>query len=165
MLHFPIRSYEQYKRRVETVVFRGDPPATETRKRLRRRYKHGRLERSYEKLVPSREELEREIGAGRMLVDTSLRDSLRACGNGSGPPDPAVAANGGGDPVPPLDEAAAAAELAEIEYDSMQAIARNQRLLIRRIDRLQERSGVPKARVRPRGTLPGRLLLRLRRML
>ena len=48
----------------------------------------------------------------------------------------------------------------------MQAIARGQRMLGRRIDRLQERSRQPRARVNSRGgTLPGRLLLQLRRKL
>ena len=160
VLHFPIRSYEQYRRRVETVVFRGDPPATETRKRLRRRLKHGRLEHSYEKLIVPEAEIERDVEAGMLTVDVSLRDSLRACAEGIPPGRRAVATSG----APPSDEQYAA-ELAEIEYDAMQSIARNQRLLLRRIDRLQEKSRERKARVHSSSTLPGRLLLRLRRAL
>ena len=159
VLHFPIRSYEQYCRRVETIVFRGNPPASETRKRLRRRYRHSRLDRSYAKLVASESEIEDGIEAGALVVDERLRDALRRA------PDPLASAH----PVVGSDKEAPnpeweRAELAEIEYDAMQALARTQRMLLRRLDRVQERSGAPKARINPRkGTLPGRMLLQLRR--
>ena len=65
VLHFPLRSYEQYRRRVETVLFQGDPPMTETRKRLRRRYKNGRLEDSYLAMITPDAELQDEIDRGR----------------------------------------------------------------------------------------------------
>jgi hypothetical protein len=161
VLHFPIRSFEQYRGRVETIVHRGDPPATETRKRLRRRLKHGRLEGAYEKLVPGADEVEREIAEGRLVVDRSLRDLLRASPDPLAPEPAAPTAA-----APRLSDDERRAELAEIEYDAMQAIARSQRLLLRRIDRLQKDSGRPKARLDSRaGTAPGRMLLRLRRSL
>ncbi len=162
VLHFPIRSYEQYRRRVETVVFRGDPPATETRKDLRRRLKHGRLERSYQKLVLPEFRIERRTESGLLVMDPSLRDSLRACPDG-------IPAAGAGEAVASgqagLNGEQLAAELAEIEYDAMQSIARSQRILLRRVDRLQEQSRKNKARVRSDSTRVGRLLLRLRRAL
>ncbi|TFG73162.1 MAG: glycosyltransferase family 2 protein [Solirubrobacterales bacterium] len=160
VLHFPIRSYEQYRARVETIVFRGDPPVSETRKRLRRRYNNDRLDRSYAKLVAAEPEIERGIEAGRLVVDERLRDALRDSPDPFAPRSAEVADSESAEP------AAGQAELAEIEYDAMQAIARNQRLLVRRLDRLQRQSGKRKARLNPRpGTLPGRMLLRLRRSL
>ena len=146
VLHFPIRSYEQYRRRVETVVFRGDPPATETRKDLRRRLKHGRLERSYEKLVLPRVP---DRAPDRVAGSWS---SIRACATRCAPAPTASPRPAPGMPWPPgsagLDGEQLAAELAEIEYDAMQSIARSQRMLLRRVDRLQEQSRKNKARVR-----------------
>ena len=150
VLHLPLRSYEQYRRRVETVLFHGDPPMTETRRLLRRRYNHGRLEQAYRRLIAADDEIQRRIEEGDLVEDTSLRDAIAALPAGP----------------PPIGEAEEAAELAEIEFDAMQAIARSQRQLGRRIDRLQERSRQRKARFDSGGgTLPGRLLLRLRRRL
>lgn len=160
VLHFPIRSYEQYRRRIETIVFRGDPPITKTRRRLRRRYNNGRLDRSYAKLIVDDETIERELASGALIVDERLRDELRDGVDALAPEAPT--------PVEPepIDPGLEAAEMAEIEYDAMQTIARSQRLLVRRLDRLQRDSGQRKARINPRaGTLPGRMLLRLRRSL
>lgn len=157
VMHFPIRSFEQYKRRIETVVFRGDPPNSETRKRLRRQYNHDRLGRGYEKQISSAEEIAAGIEAGRLVVDERLRDSVRQS------PDP-LAGSAGEAPARTVGDAEREQELAEAEYDAMQSLARSQRMLIRRLDRAQERANQPKARVgRAAGTRAGRLLLRLKR--
>jgi hypothetical protein len=159
VMHFPIRSYEQYRKRVETVVFRGDPPMRGARKRLRRSYNNGRLPRSYAKLIADEETIEQELEAQNLTIDERIREALVRS------TDPLAAGAQRAEPAVP-DPETEAAELAEIEYDAMQSIARSQRLLVRRLDRLQLGSGQRKARINPRaGTLPGRLLLRLRRTL
>lgn len=156
VLHFPIRSFAQYVGRVETLVKRGDPPKTEARKRLMRRYKHGRLDRSYERLTLAGPRLERELQSGRLVLDDTVGRVLAA---GSGPLEGASSERreAAGDPS---DEQIR--DLGEIEFDAMQSLARNQRTLMRRLDRAQASAG-NKARVPTDPGLPRRLIARAKR--
>jgi len=143
VMHFPVRSFEQYTRRVETLLFRGDPPRTKARRQLMRRYTHGRLDKSYARLMLAEHQLERRIADGRLVVDERIRDALaEPSGNGT----------------PGWSEAE---DLAEIEFDAMQSLARSQRTLIRRLDRAQKGGPGRKARVE-NGGLRRRLARRVR---
>ena len=157
VLHFPVRSFDQYVRRVETLLFRGDPPKNETRRRLLRRYRHGRLDRNYERLLVGDERLQEEVEAGRVIEDRTMAEAL------AGVPDPLVErpARGAAPSSPPTE--AQLEDLAEVEFDAMQAIARNQRLLMRRLDRAQRSSGVRKARTNGNGSVSRRILSRAKR--
>jgi Glycosyl transferase family 2 len=155
VMHFPIRSFEQYKRRVETTIFHG---GFEDRAHgdLRQAYDEGRLPELYERLIIDDEEVTRGIRERRLVRDTRIRDFLEAC------PDPL-----GSDPVgaeQPLREGTAAeqeAELDEIRHDAMQSLARTQRSLIRQLDNFRER--VAKQRKRLRKAEGGRLRNLVRR--
>lgn len=159
VVHFPVRSLEQYERRVETLLFRGDPPMNENRKRLMRQYRHGRLGRSYERLALDGGRLSELIDRGLLVEDHSIAEVL------ANAPDPLESppAPRSVDPSPHEPTPEEVADLAEVEYDAMQAMARNQRLLMRRLDRSQRNSGERKARTARPGSSPRRLLGRGRR--
>lgn len=158
VMHFPVRSFEQYVRRIETLLFRGDPPKTENRRRLMRQYRHGRLDRSYGRLTLDEERLREQLESGHVIEDRSIAAVLAAAADPLVErPQPTAEAAAALEPTP-----AELAELAEVEYDAMQAMARNQRLLMRRLDRSQRNSGQRKARTGANGSVPRRLLNRAR---
>ncbi len=96
VLHFPLRSFEQYKRRVETTLFHGgfDDKAHDE---LREAYDEGRLPELYESLVLSDADAEAGIAEGRLVEDTRIRDHLTGT-EGTEPSVPSVAWGAGGDP-------------------------------------------------------------------
>jgi hypothetical protein len=150
VMHFPIRSFEQYKRRVETTIFHG---GFEDRAHddLRKAYDEGRLPELYEKLVLSDEEAETGIAEGRLVEDDRIADSLRTC------PDPL---EGGGERLV-VSSANAEDELAEIRLDAMQTLARTQRSLVRQLDNFRERVAKQRERLRrAEGGGPFRRLVR-----
>ncbi|MGI8460937.1 MAG: glycosyltransferase family 2 protein [Solirubrobacterales bacterium] len=140
VMHFPLRSFEQYKRRVETTIFHGGF-SDQAHQDLRDAYDDGRLPELYEKLALSDAEAKAGIEEGRLVEDTRIRDFLRE--TGTGPPIPA----------------AVEAELAEIRHDAMQTLARTQRSLVRQLDNFRER--VAKQRKRLKAAESGGRLRRL----
>jgi hypothetical protein len=150
VMHFPIRSFEQYKRRVETTIFHG---GFEDRAHgdLREAYDEGRLPELYEKLVLSDEEAETGIAEERLVEDDRLSEYLRTC------PDPLT---GGGEMLV-VTSANPQEELAEIRYDAMQTLARTQRSLVRQLDNFRERVEKQRKRLRrAEGGGPFRRLVR-----
>jgi hypothetical protein len=84
ILHFPLRSLEQCRRKyvtqfvaLEKNAEKGIPPHMA---RAYDAYRHGRLSEFYEPLVVSGDRLERGLADGTYAVDTRLRDALRALG-------------------------------------------------------------------------------------
>ena len=142
VMHFPIRSFEQYKRRVETTLFHG---GFEDRAHddLRAAYDEGRLPELYEKLTLDDAEARRGIAEGRLVKDTRIREFLHAC------PDPlGGGAVGSGAPIREGTAAEQRAELAEIRHDAMQTLARTQRSLTRQLDNFRERVAKQRKRIR-----------------
>ncbi len=140
VLHFPIRSFEQYKRRVETTIFHGGF-SDKAHDELREQYEAGRLPELYDQLVLDDAAAEAGIAEGGLVRDEALRDFIAAC------PDPLAASTtaersveGGAPPLAPgaAQPAAAAEQLAAerqaIELDAMASLARSQRSLIRQLD-------------------------------
>jgi hypothetical protein len=138
VLHFPIRSFEQYKRRVETTIFHGGFE-DQAHDELRERYEAGELPELYTELAVDDDALEAGIAAGRLVRDPTVVDVLARA------PDPvaagAVAAASEDAGRAPAGRTASAAdgedeghELREIEHDAMATLARTQRSLIRQLD-------------------------------
>ena len=76
VFHFPFRSLEQYERKT-TRRARGDKPLGQYVRGLQA-HERGRLEEVYEALVVDNAALERGCAEGSLVVDTRLRDALRA---------------------------------------------------------------------------------------
>ena len=134
VLHFPIRSFEQYKRRVETTIFHGGFE-DQAHDELRDRYEAGELPELYAELAVDDAALEAGIAAGRLVRDPTVVDVLARA------PDP-VAAGAVAAATDDAGRTAGAAEggedagheLREIEHDAMATLARAQRSLIRQLD-------------------------------
>ena len=123
ILHFPVRSYEQYRRRVEVILFHGGYEDRPRHRELRRLYDNGALGERYERLVVDDAEVEVRMRDGSLVEDAGVREFLGGC------PDPLASleqarAWAAARAVDPED---AAAELAANELDMMHALDRADR--------------------------------------
>jgi Glycosyl transferase family 2 len=137
VLHFPVRSFEQYRNRVETELFRGDPPVKGARLRLKQAWDEGRLEELFGELALVGDAAEAAIASGDFVRDNRFRDFLATAPDpldpGAGPrPEPAHT-----DPE----------DLADNTFDGMQTLARTQRTFQRRLERAQRKLGKEKAKL------------------
>jgi hypothetical protein len=134
ILHFPVRSFEQFKRRAEIAVA-GSYPDRGVFARLRREHAEGRLEELYAGLALTDEEIEEGIREGRLVRDERFRDLLGRC------PDPLSGAEAGTVRAQ-LEPAELERELAELEFDAMQLLGRTEGWLVlqrnRNRDRIEE---------------------------
>ncbi|MFL5819106.1 MAG: glycosyltransferase family 2 protein [Solirubrobacteraceae bacterium] len=137
ILHFPLRSFEQYRRRVEVNLFGGNDE-TPRRRELRRLYEEGRLPELYAGLVLDDAQVEARLREGTLVVDHGLRDFLAGC------PDPLAGA--GPALAPP--EQDVESELAAIRLDVMSALARGEELETRRRGKRNQRLKQLKAQLR-----------------
>ena len=89
VLHFPLRSGEQWRRKVELqgVAFTQHIERSGTGYHLRGydALQSGRIEQQHESLVVDDHALERGLADGTLVVDTRLRDALRAIRDGKPP--------------------------------------------------------------------------------
>jgi hypothetical protein len=117
VLHFPFRSFEQYKRRVEIALANGQLDRNAEGRQVRDAYESGRLEEVYARLTLDDDALARGIDEGWLLRDTDLRDYLAAC------PD---ALRGGESPAGARTwpDERRRAELDALEHDAMYVISR-----------------------------------------
>lgn len=134
IFHFPVRSYEQYARRVELNVFDGAVSGRGPHARLRELYEAGELQELYDELVFDDEAIEHGLAAGTLVADTRIRDRLAIS------PDPLAAAQGATERERQPVAAAEAPERAEVELDAMQSLARTNRALMIRLDRARARA-------------------------
>jgi glycosyltransferase involved in cell wall biosynthesis len=133
ILHFPVRSFDQFKRRTEVAIFEGHYPDWGRFKRLREIYEEGRLEEIYEELALDDADVEEGIREGRLVTDERFARLLERC------PDPLD----GGEPGSVRVEASAEAREAErsdLEFDAMQLLARTSRWTSLQRERGRERS-------------------------
>jgi glycosyl transferase family 2 len=162
IFHLPLRSFEQYRRKVEAML--NDPVSAGggMRGRLREFHDGGRLDELYAELVADDREVERGLASGELVRDERLRDFIAALGDPlAGEPAPHRA-----DPAP----AELEREGAELERDAMHVLSRTERMLMIRHDEARreanrlrtelERARRGKASPRRRGR---RLIRRLRR--
>jgi hypothetical protein len=151
VLHFPVRSLAQVRRRTGVVLAESGVSPGGPRARLRERYEAGEMDRIHAELVWDDAAVESGLQGGELVRDERLRDLLAIC------PDPLdAAAPGPGsvrvEPSPPELER----ELADVERDALgQLSTLNQRLVIKtrrleqRVEELQARQR--KLRRRNRG--------------
>jgi len=114
VLHFPFRSFEQYRRRAEIAIANeqlseGNP--------VRTAYEGGRLEEIYARLTLDDDAVAGGIEEGWLVEDTAFRDCLRAC------PDP-LAADAAGRAPSPCGEPGGPDSLPDLEADAMYALSR-----------------------------------------
>jgi hypothetical protein len=132
ILHFPVRSFDQFKRRTEIAIFEGRFPDWGRFRRLREQYEGGRLDELYADLVVDDAGVEEGIRAGRLVRDERLARLLARC------PDPLAGAEPGTVRVEP-----APGELerdrVELEFDAMQLLGRTERWLMVQRERTRER--------------------------
>jgi hypothetical protein len=88
VFHFPLRSPEQAIHKAElqgTAFERIERSPTAYHANMFRALREGTMDRYYESLVVSDEEVQRGVAEGRLVVDTRLRDALRQLEAGAGP--------------------------------------------------------------------------------
>jgi hypothetical protein len=107
VLHFPYRSIEQYERKGRRRAA-SDKRMAQYVKALSAS-ESGRLEETYASLFVTDEVLERGLASGSLVVDTRLRDAMRAIAEGRCPP-----SFGGGAPCDRADAARRIAEAAAL---------------------------------------------------
>ena len=143
--HFPLRSEAQtaHKAELQGTAFEQHiaRPPTAYHADMYAALRNGRIGEYYEALVVSDEEVERGVGGGRLVVDTRLRDALRAIAAGEKPVFPLPTL------VDDAEYAVEAAVLGEADVVRLQ----------RRLDELERRLQTVEQR------LPRRVYRRLRR--
>jgi len=132
ILHFPVRSFDQFKRRTEVAIFEGHYPDWGRFKRLRELYEQGRLEELYSDLVLDEEDVAQGISAGRLVRDERFARLLPQC------PDPLTEREPGALRVEASPDEAAG-ERAQLEFDAMQLLGRTSRWTGLQRDRNRER--------------------------
>jgi glycosyltransferase involved in cell wall biosynthesis len=120
ILHFPVRSFEQFKRRTEIAIFEGRFPDWGRFKRLRELYEAGRFEEIFSDLVLDDIDVEEGIREGRLVMDERLANLLPRC------PDPRNGIEAGTVRVE-LGPQEAERERSDLELDAMQLLGRTQR--------------------------------------
>jgi hypothetical protein len=131
IFHLPLRSFAQYRGKVEAML--NDPVSGDAgmRGRLAAARDEGRLEDLYAELTSDDAAIERGVAEGRLVRDERLRDFMRAC------PDPLA----GGGPRPSVPEPSAEEleeETRQLELDAAHVLARTSRMLQIRHDRARE---------------------------
>jgi hypothetical protein len=161
IFHLPLRSFDQYRRKVEALLEDPVSAGGGMRGRLRERYEAGRLDELYAELTEDDEAVERGVADGRLVRDERLRDFMAAVGDPlSGNPPPSGPARA---------RAVIEAERAELEFDAMHVLARTERMLMIRHDRARAQAhelAVEVERLRAKARRPRRrrpLLRRIRR--
>src|SRR5215208_5854536 len=120
ILHFPVRSSDQFKRRTEVAIFEGHYPDWGRFKRLRELYEQGKLKDVYADLVVHDSDVDEGIRDGQLVRDERFAKLLPNC------PDPLEGTDPGTIRVDPSDQDAAR-ERAQLEFDAMQLLGRTSR--------------------------------------
>src|SRR4051794_17809086 len=120
ILHFPVRSFDQFKRRTEVAIFEGHYPDWGRFKRLRELYEQGKLDEVYADLALGDTAVEEGVSEGRLVRGDRLARLLPDC------PDPLEGGAPGSVRVAASAEDAAS-ERAQLEFDAMQLLGRTSR--------------------------------------
>jgi hypothetical protein len=132
ILHFPVRSFAQFRRRTEIAIFEGRFPDWGRFKRLRELYEAGRFEEIFSELVLDQADVEEGIREGRLVLDERFAKLLSRC------PDPLDGVEAGSVKVE-LAPAEAERERLDLELDAMELLSRTQRWTTIQRDRNRER--------------------------
>src|SRR5919201_2589144 len=79
ILHFPVRSFAQFRRRTEVAIFEGHYPDWGRFRRLRELYEQGQFEELYADLVLDDDDVAEGIEAGRLVPDERFARVLANC--------------------------------------------------------------------------------------
>jgi hypothetical protein len=159
ILHFPVRAFDQFRRRAEISLSAGGWGDHGRFRRLRKIAEEERLGELYQQLVCDGEAAAEGISEGRLVRDERLARFLPLC------PDPLSGSRAEVciEPAP----AALKRELAELEFDAMRLLARTLRFTLLHHDRLRNRVFDLQTRLAERraGVRPGALLRGVRHRL
>ncbi len=129
ILHFPLRSLAQYRRRVELLLSDSSMGTPGMRERLSIALEDDRLGELYAELCEDEGSIESGLASGRLVRDERLRSFMAAL-----PADPLAA--GVLAAAPPEDAAAARQQL---ELDAMHVLSRTDRMLMIRNEQMRAR--------------------------
>jgi len=132
ILHFPVRSSAQFKRRTQIAIFEGMFPDRGRFRRLREHYEAGRFGELYSELIFDQSEVDAGLREGRLVVDERFAHLLARC------PDPLAGGAPGTLRVEPSQEELDR-DRAALEFDAMHTLARTSRWLMVNRDRNRER--------------------------
>jgi hypothetical protein len=132
ILHFPVRSSAQFKRRTQIAIFEGMFPDRGRFKRLREHYEQGRFSELYAELIFEQSAVDDGLRGGRLVEDERFARLLARC------PDPLAGGASGTLRVEPEPEELER-DRAELEFDAMHTLARTSRWLMVNRDRNRER--------------------------
>ncbi len=79
ILHFPVRSSAQFRRRTQIAIFEGMFPDRGRFRRLREHYEAGRFEELYSELIFDQSEVDAGLDEGRLVVDERFARLLARC--------------------------------------------------------------------------------------
>src|SRR5215208_3317045 len=114
VLHFPFRTFEQYRRRVEIARDNGQLERNPKGRAVRDAYQEGRLEEVYARLILDDDAVAEGIDRGWLVEQTGFRDYLAACPDPlGGEAAPGAVPQGQGGPTPD-----------ELRDDAMYAMSR-----------------------------------------
>jgi hypothetical protein len=162
IFHFPLRSFDQFRKRTEIFLRHGGWRDTGRFRRLRYAYERSRLDELYAELVWDDSQVDEGIRDGELVRDERFAKLLPRC------LDPLSGAPSGSMRIEPEPEDLAR-EQAEIEYDAMRLMSRTQRFTMLQLDRSRERldelrGTLEDVRGKLNRTLGRRLLKRARRL-
>ena len=125
VLHVPLRSFEQYRRRVEVMLSGGFED--NTRDQLQQAYDEGGLDEMYAELAVDDEAAQAGVADGTLVFDERLKRVLPSYADGDGA---AVAV---------LEPEEVEAERADVAFEGMRSLTRSQQVLMRQRETLRKR--------------------------
>lgn len=141
ILHYPVRSYEQYRRRVEISSaggrHTGDPRAREIYAALA----DGKLDEIYADYALDDQAVARALESGKLVEDTRIRDAILAAPDFT--KDPELL-----DHRKPLADGAPEEEWSELAEDTMGALLRSESIATERLDEVRKESRKTEKRVK-----------------
>ena len=131
IFHFPLRSFDQFRKRTEIFIRHGGFRDAGRFRRLREHYEQGRLEEVYAGLVWDDAAVEEAVRQGQLVRDDRVAKLMPQC------PDPLDSGAGGVSVT--LDPEELARERAEVELDAMRLLTRTTRFTLLQLDRSRDR--------------------------
>ncbi|MEK6271666.1 MAG: glycosyltransferase family 2 protein [Actinomycetota bacterium] len=132
IFHFPLRSFEQFRRRTEISLHQGGFRDSGRFRRLRWYYEQERLEELYAELIWDDAAVEEGIRERKLVRDERIAELLPRC------PDPLTGAPPAELRITP-DPEALEGEREEVQLDAMRLLTRTQRFTMLRLDKDRKR--------------------------
>jgi hypothetical protein len=133
ILHYPVRSYEQYRRRVEISKAGGRHTGDARALELYAALDEGRLEDIYADYSLSDSAVADGIARGVLVEDTRIRDAIRAAPDWAAEPDLLAGRE-------PIAAPASPDERSELAEDTMGALLRSESIATERLDEVRKES-------------------------